>query len=475
MEGAALRSRHASLLLLAVATLVLVAAAAASPAAARTLPRGLVLPNLWFTDPAVRTASIHDVSTNLRADWLRMEVWWRTGEPAEGVYDDVYLGHLAAACQEAHAAGLKVMLTFFRVPQWASDTTYWSQPPWGLPKGYQDFYLPKDSALDSLQEFVEYVATLCGGTVTAYECWNEPNLWLSLYPQKTTDDPEYGARKYLQILKRFHAGVKNADPAGDVVGLALGPYGDNTMGRTSPQRFAKQCAGLGAGQYMDSISHHPYQTGSSAKYPPEKPRMFADRGVTLANLDAVIKYFPGKPVYLTEYAYNVKYCASIGGAGGVGLKNQADYLKRAFAYAARFSRVKAMMWFLLRDENDWSCGLRTAGVPGSAFGSAKPSWYAFSRATRMTLAPVTKKVAARSAVRLTGRLSWAPLDGERVGVARRRLLVQRLARGKWVRARAVVTSSNGVFTAIVRPKVTTTYRLQWAGVTNSPRRIVRVR
>jgi hypothetical protein len=54
------------------------------------------------------------------------------------------------------------LLTFFRISQWASDTTYWSQPPWGLHNGYQDFW------------------------------------------------------------------------------LALGTYGDNTMGRMSPLRFARQ-------------------------------------------------------------------------------------------------------------------------------------------------------------------------------------------------------------------------------------------
>jgi hypothetical protein len=248
------------------------------------------------------------------------------------------------------------------------------------------------------------------------------------------------------------------------------------MARTSPQRFAKQCAELGAGQYMDYISHHPYQTGVNCRFPPEKMPLFSDRGVSLANLDSVIKYFPTKPVYLTEYAYNVKYCRSIGGAGGVGLTHQAEYLTRAYAYAAaKYPRVKAMFWFLLRDENDWSCGLRTAGAASAPYGSPKPAWYAFSRSARVTLGKVTKKVAAGAAVKLTGRLSYAPLERTSVGVTGRRLVIQRRAGGKWLRVRSVTTRANGAYSATVHPKATTTYRLHWAGVTSSPRRAVRVR
>jgi hypothetical protein len=473
--GTIVRTRLSLICLLAAAGALLCAAATASPAAARTLPRGLALPNVWFTDPLLRTASIGDVRTDLRADWLRLEVFWRNGEPRQGVYDNVYLGDIAATCQEAHDAGLKVMLTFFRVPQWASDSTYWDRPPWGMPKGYQDYYVPKDTSLVSFQSFVGHVATLCRGNATAYECWNEPNLWLSLYPQKTADDPQYGARKYLEILKRFRAGVKNADPDGQVVGLALGPYGDNSMARTSPQRFASQCAQLGAGQYMDYISHHPYQTGVNCRFPPEKMPLFHDRGVSLANLNAVIKYYPGKPVYLTEYAYNVKYCRSIGGGGGVGLTHQAEYLKRAYAYAARYPRVKAMFWFLLRDENDWSSGLRATGADGTPYGAAKPAWYAFSRSARITLSKPPRTVAAGSAVRLTGRLSYRPLGGSSVGVARKRVDVQRLRGGKWIRVRGVITGADGTYVAIVHPTASSKYRIQWAGVANSVRRQIRVR
>jgi hypothetical protein len=93
----------------------------------------------------------------------------------------------------------------------------------------------------------------------------------------------------------------------------------------------------------------------------------------------------------------------------------------------------------------------------------------------MTLSRVTKKVAAGSAVKLSGRLSYTPLSGKSVGVARKRLTVQRLVGGTWLRVRSAITSSKGNYAAIVHPRRTTTYRLYWAGVASSPRRVVRVR
>ena len=47
------------------------------------------------------------------------------------------------------------------------------------------------------------------GKAQALEAWNEPNLWMFLYPQRTPDDPYFAARTYLRMLKAFHAGGRN--------------------------------------------------------------------------------------------------------------------------------------------------------------------------------------------------------------------------------------------------------------------------
>jgi hypothetical protein len=458
-----------STLAVVIVCVALLAGLNAPRAEAQSVARGVCLPNFWFLDPATRTLRIHDLRTNLRAQWIRLEVFWRTGEPSEGVYDEAYLAAVAATCREASEAGLKVMLTFFRVPAWASESQFWDDPPSGLSPGYQDFYAPKVSALGRLRAFVEQVGRLCAPYVTAWECWNEPNLWLSLCPQKVPGEDMFAARRYVQILEQFYAGVKAVDPEGIVVGGALGPYGPNDKYRTSPQRFAAQISSLGAAAYMDAFSHHPYQTGTSARFVPERLPRFPDYGVSLKNLNAVTKYFPGMPVYLTEYGYNVKDCPSIGGSSGVGYEKQAEYLTRAYAYAARYSRVQMMIWFLLSDENEWSTGLRTAT------GSVKPSWYAFSRATRLALGVTPRVAGTGDRVSLTGRLTWASGAGKLVGVSKRRLVVEAKIGGRWLRVRSVLTRADGTFRATLRPKATRSYRVRWKGVQISPVRLVKVR
>ena len=105
--------------------------------------------------------------------------------------------------------------------------------------------------------------------------------------------------------------------------------------------------------------------------------------MTLNNLGTLLRLFPGKPFYLTEYGYNTR--PSIFFAWfAVSERTQARYLKRAYAYAGRYSRVKVLVWFLVRD---W----RPAGSPADrgiytglsrVNGERKPSWYAFANLGR---------------------------------------------------------------------------------------------
>ena len=63
--------------------------------------------------------------------------------------------------------------------------------------------------------------------------------------------------------------------------------------------------------------------------------------------------------------------------------HQARYLRQAYAYAARNSQVKALLWFLVDDWNPTGdadkagngvyMGVRTYK------GQPKPSWYAFAQ------------------------------------------------------------------------------------------------
>jgi hypothetical protein len=157
----------------------------------------------------------------------------------------------------------------------------------------------------------------------------------------------------------------------------------------------------------------------------------------------------------------------------VSYTKQADFLRRAYAYAARFRQIKMLLWHNI---TDWSrtgttknhhgtyTGLRTIG------GSRKAAWYAFARGNRLTLtAPST--VEFPNAVRLTGRLTNASVGA----VAGKVLLVQRHHTGlPWKTVKKARTGSDGRYTAWVFPYGTWTYRVQWSGVITSPGRRVLV-
>ena len=135
----------------------------------------------------------------------------------------------------------------------------------------------------------------------------------------------------------------------------------------------------GAARFFDVYSHHPYTPGGSINAAPDRPPNDPSHTVTLWNLRTLLRLFPGKPFYLTEYGYNTKPCRDFGGFT-VSEAAQARYLKSAYRYAARYPQVKLLIWFLLRDTRPSTgaadlgiyCGLRRPN------GERKPSWYAFA-------------------------------------------------------------------------------------------------
>jgi hypothetical protein len=223
--------------------------------------------------------------------------------------------------------------------------------------------------------------------VQALECWNEPNLWTFLYPQRTASDPYFGARSYLRMLRAFQAGVRRSGMDVQVVAGATAPVGLNDVYRTSPQRFARFLRRAGAARLFDVYSHHPYTPGGSVSAAPGRPPNDPSTTVTLYNLRALLRVFPRKPFYLTEYGYCTQSSLAFGGFA-VSEAQQARYLTRAFHMAGTHRQVKVMIWFLLRDQRPYA-GPGTGVYSGlrRVDGSRKPAWYAFRALQRRTAGP----------------------------------------------------------------------------------------
>lgn len=457
------------------ATVLTVAALAAwCPAGAQaTVGRGLVDFQLdaLVSDPTVKEDLIVEVSSQLQAAWVRTSVNWPALEPERGVYDARVLGNLDYLVAALEERGVKLLVTVSATPRWASDRRFWDSPPFDMAKGYRDFYPIRSDALPDLQRTMQFLASRYAGRVEAYQCWNEPNLWPYLYPQRTVNDEYFAPRLYLAMLKAFRNGLQDAGSTAKVVAGATAPIGLNDKYRTSPQKFARFLEESGAADYFDAYSHHPYTPGGSRNTAPDQAPNDSTTTVTLYNLRTLLRLFPGKPFYLTEYGYSTQPGPSFGGFSVTPVQ-QASYLRKAYAYAGRYSQVKVLFWLCVKDFDPPEApnyavftGLRQAD------GDRKLSWFAFAGRNRLTIeAPRTARYGAL--IRVTGQLSNASVGT----LAGRSLVLQsrKLSGGAWRKVSTVKTRSGGKYRFTIKPGGSRVYRVVWQGVKTSATRKVKV-
>ena len=455
--------RQTTLALLLVTLLVLAVAPAVCQAtgAQRSL---LDDPGVWTAAPRARAALMDEIANNLRCKQLRMFVRWNIAEPTAGVYDDAYLARIKATVKLARARGIRILACVYQTPKWASNSTYWRSPPLGYPKGYQPFYVMKRANLPAFQAFAAHVAAYFGTNVAAWQCWNEPNMWAYMYPQRTTTDSIYAVRLYGDMLKRFHAGIARGNPSALVVAGATAPFGPNDKLRTSPQRWANQIRAFSLGNYFDVYSHHPYMIGGTRNTAPEALPSDPTHTVGLGNISVLLKKFPHKPFYLTEYGYNTAYSIVFGGQS-VSTTVQADYLRRAFIFVRRYPQIKYLTWLMVRDYSPNGKSNNPLGIYTglkTLSGAKKRSYYSFAGGNSLSLSAPTS-VHRGVYFKLSGYLKSVP-NGPIVGAS---VELQRRAPGvtKWSTFYTTKTSTGGYYKANVRQSYHTRYyRVLFRGV-----------
>jgi Cellulase (glycosyl hydrolase family 5) len=355
---------------------------AASPAGAHTVAKGIMDLRLERGTHKRFERALREDTRGLHAQFTRILVDWAQAQPTGAShYNTAYLDHIKRIVQACKQHGLKVIVTLGYTPRWASDRTFWSHPPPTYSKGvYRDFYPIAPAHLPDFGRFTLKLAQLLQGDVFGYECWNEPNLWPWIYPQRTAGDPHFAVTRYVAMLRQFSPAIRRGDPQALVIAGATAPMGDDDRLRTSPLSFAQTLKADGAAKLFDAYSHHPYTIGGMRDPAPGAMPPWPNAMVTLANLKMLLHIFPGKPFYLTEYGYNTRPCMAFG-YFFVSDRTQARYLRSAYAMADRYQQVKLLMWFQAKD---W----RPPGRPAYAGlymglrrlnGTKKPSWWAFAR------------------------------------------------------------------------------------------------
>ena len=331
----------------------------------------------------------------LGATWTRVMVYWSKLQPtappygptaddtnADG-YNDAYVAQLDDIVAQLRANKINVIFTLVSVPRWASNSALWNS------KGYQSNYamnIANSTVRTQFDDLGAFLASHFAGSVNHFECWNEPNLSLSLCPQTRSGNAHYAEQVYLQMLKAFHDGAKRGASNAVVIAGATCPRGYNDADSTSPLAFATYLSQHGAAEYCDAYSHHPYTLPAAPQPAPSAPPAKHPSGiVTLGNLNVLIKLFPGKPFYLTEYGYDTHPQSVFGRV--VSAADQARYLTQAYAFVAKkYPQVKALLWFEVQD-------LPPRGAQHGSYmglvevsGRRKPSWYAFVRVNSLSRA-----------------------------------------------------------------------------------------
>ena len=313
------------------------------------------------------------------ATMIRTIVGWHTTAPerprdAADPFDPGYrLDDLDDLARSAQQRGIELLITIWGTPPWANG-------------GQTPNHAPADPA--DLETFARALADRYSGrhpgypAVRLFSAWNEPNLEQFLAPQFDEAGRSLGPALYAPIARAIYDGVKAGNPDAVVAVGETSPRGHDLPSRGSvqdshsPARFARLLAEQEPAVPFDAWAQHPYPP--RADVAPDEPVRWPRVG--LGNLDRFGESLDGWfgrddiPLWLTEYGHET----TPGEPLGIDPELQATFASDALAAATAIPRVRAFVWFILRDApgNPWQSGLL------SQDGSPKPAFETFAEEAR---------------------------------------------------------------------------------------------
>ena len=230
--------------------------------------------------------------------WIKQQVRWSQIEKAAGVYDPQEMSYLDGSVNDAHAAGLKVLLSIVSSPNF-----------YAVPGGHS----PADPT--KLGDFFRFLASRYQGKVQAFETWNEQNL-----------AGEWGQGRlcgnfpgeFLALQKAAYEGVKAGNPQAIVVFPALTPTGHGDCNAALDDvvyldRLYQETGGQ-IKQYFDVMGAHPSGYNSP---PGDGVGRSTAPGSGFRNHDSffflrftqlrevMLKHGDDKPMWFTEFGWSV--------------------------------------------------------------------------------------------------------------------------------------------------------------------------
>lgn len=375
--------------------LVLVAAlAVASPAAAAAPPRPLLIgfedePTfLWSRDRfrmLDRAAAAHTSLIRVIVEWHQI-ARRRPAAPRNPADRAYHFEGLDDLVWHAQLRGIRVLLTVWGTPPWASRTHKLNAAP--SPRELGDFCF----ALGR-----RYSGTFRGQPfVGLYSVWNEPNLNQFLTPQFDARGRSRSPQLYAGMFRACADAIRAANPAARVAIGETSPRGKDAPRRAdfqashSPGRFAEALARVRPRLHFDAWAHHPYPPGFRGR--PASSLGWPNVGVgDLRAFELRLRRLFGRssvPLWLTEFGYQT----APERRGALSYGQQARYLVRAFDASVAVPDVAMFVWYVFRDTRGqlWQSGLLRRN------NSAKPSYSAYARlAARYDVSNPTLVIRAR--------------------------------------------------------------------------------
>jgi hypothetical protein len=238
--------------------------------------------------------------------------------------------HLDAVINEVHYRQLKLIARLGKPPNWALRADV----------------KPGESPFD-LAGF----ATFCGdlaarykGRVAGYQVWNEPNL------DREWNKQPPNAAAYVRMLQACYEAVKKADPDAIVISAGLAPTGgDGTANAVPDEQYLWDMYKAGAAKYYDVLGLNAPGYRSAPETPLDDPSLDGNRWQAFRHVEdmraiMVANNEGEKQIAILEMGWTIdpRDTITVNGTAtpnpyrwhSVTEQQQADYLVRAYAYAA---------------------------------------------------------------------------------------------------------------------------------------------